>query len=129
MNPFIFQQLRAAESSISSHQARVLRARTIRELVLAKDVHLPSIVKSLAHTLPGWARLRSSAEDMARTIVEAQVKGLNALPPEEYKAAFQKLYAQDWQLLRGNFPRQFVEVDALRMKLSHVEAASPPKTE
>lgn len=102
--------LRKFESECATASMRVGHARTVSEVVRAADVNPPAWLRSVARRQTSM--LNSLAERAIQALLDAQVKELAALDADACGKRLQQL-RQDWDSLRGHYPRLAVQAQRL----------------
>lgn len=109
MNPILRQELRRAESAVQRALADIARARTLGELSRARHVALPSLVRSIRYTIPGYRSVSEEAESRADALFS---QGLAAVQAAHQKGLASEvllemlgLLEREWRAVSGEFPR------------------------
>lgn len=114
-----------ARSHVQSQIARVRVQTSLRGVVDLLGPQVPSHLRSLMRSNPVARELQLTCERAARRIVEGQMRKIRELPEALGAQMFNRLYTTEWQLLRGNFPKLFRDVE--RERLVRRTAEKPPR--
>lgn len=104
---------RQAEQECSSATMRLAQAQTMGEVVRLSQVHVPSHLRSLVR--PALSRLEAAAARRISDIFQVQTKAFEALSANEQERQLDRL-RQDWNLLRGHFPRESAQAQRYLQK-------------
>ena len=105
INFFVHEKLRQFGVDCSARAAEMQRAGTLRQVRLLAEVPVGNMVRWAVNSEPGYRRLKSKASKRAEEILDAQLANIKAIAdPDLRRDAINRLRAQDWCFLRGNWP-------------------------
>lgn len=115
------------EADCSAAESRILRARTMAEVVRATEVSVRPELRAMSRHYPGYRRMKSTAERRLEQLLKEQLEAMKALPLAEAEALFSRYRRQDWQSLRGTYASLYQRGDRAGQRLLHDlrGAASP----
>jgi hypothetical protein len=104
---WIQQQQRRVEAEASGNSARLKGARTMADVVRLANVHVPSEIRCLAHTIPQLRTLKSAIDHRLGEILKARLLVLSKMETLEQSRTEARQLMQDCQVLRGTYAQHY----------------------
>jgi hypothetical protein len=128
---FMLQQgLRRHAQDCRAAEQRILLAQRLQEVVRLAYVVPPSLVASVARTIPETRQLDITANRRVEEICAGHLAELKKLADAGDRDAFMEMLGKrrmDWQCLRGHFPGPLQHVDREAQRLQgRLEQQRPP---
>ncbi len=121
---FLNQAVRLFEDQCRSASSQIQRARTMREVKHASDIHPVPYIRHMPQCRRHLADLRNEGEKKMERLLADQLKLLASSPDAEtMKQARGRLLITEWPFLRGTFSRIYAHAERESRNLIHAATA------